>query len=193
MTEIIIVGITMGLIIIVSALYQGRRRRVNLLRVTCAALFVATVCRGVEPPLDGPAVDLLKRLAILTAQVSVALLILTFRATPLSRRATRFIYLFAGIIALGEAVLVWFIPVHADGTIYDRVDIDAALARGQAWALISYNFLYLSAFAAAHDAEEPTLLRPPSGCIRLYGGHRICPVHRLITPGPLWQSGRRRN
>lgn len=149
MTEIIIVGITMGLIIIVSALYQGRRRRVNLLRVTCAALFIATVCRGMEPPLDGPAVDLLKRLAILTAQVSVVLLILTFRATPLSRRATRVIYLFAGIIALGEAVLVWFIPVHADGTIYDRVDIDAALAHGQAWALISYNFLYLSAFAAA--------------------------------------------
>lgn len=149
MSEIIIVGITMGLIVIVSALYKGRRHRVNLLRATCAALFVATVCRGVEPPFDGPAVDLLKRLAILTAQVSVALLILTFRVTPLSQRATRFVYLFAGLIALGEAVLVWFIPVHADGSIYGRTDIDDALAQGQAWALISYNFLYLSAFAAA--------------------------------------------
>ena len=149
MAEIVIVGITMGLIVIVSALYKGGRHRVNLLRVTCAALFVATVCRGMEPPIDGPAVDLLKRIAILAAQVSVALLILTFRAAPISRRATRLIYVVAGFIALGEAVLVWFIPVHADGTIYDRKDIDDALAQGQAWALISYNFLYLSAFAAA--------------------------------------------
>ena len=149
MTEIIIVGITMGLIVIVSALYKGGRRRVNLLRVTCAALFVATVCRGMEPPIDGPAVDLLKRLAILTAQVAVALLVLSFRAMPLSRRATRFVYVFAGLIALGEAMLVWFIPVHADGTIYDRIDIDDAFAQGRAWALISYNFLYLNAFAAA--------------------------------------------
>ncbi|MUU73463.1 hypothetical protein [Pseudarthrobacter sp. GA104] len=149
MAEIVIVGITMGLIVIVSALYKGRRRRVNLLRITCVALFVATFCRGMEPPIDGPAVDLIKRIAILTAQASVALLILTFRATPLSERTTRFVYFFTGLVALGETVLVWFIPVHADGTLYHRTDIDDALAQGRAWALVSYNFLYLSAFAAA--------------------------------------------
>lgn len=149
MVEILIVGITMGLIVIVSTLYRGRHGRVNLLRVGSVALFVATLCRAAEPPYDGPSIDLLKRLAILTAQFTVAMLILTFRSTPLPQAATRFAYFFAGIIALSEAVLVWFVPVHDDGTIYHREEINEAWTQGGAWALIAYYGIYLSAFAVA--------------------------------------------
>lgn len=149
MVEILIIGITLGLIVIVSTLYRGRRGRVALLRVGCVALFVATICRSAEPPFDNPSVDLLKRLSILTAQVCVALLILTFRSSPVPRQVTRAIYLFAALIALGEIVLVWLVPVHPDGTIFHRADLAEARTDGGAWALIAYQCLYLSAFAAA--------------------------------------------
>lgn len=177
MVEVVIIGITMGLIVIVSTLYRARRGRVNLLRVGCVALFVATVCRSAEPPFDGPSIDLIKRLAILTAQLTVVLLILTFRSRPLAPRATRFIYFFAAIIALGEVVLVWFVPVHADGTIYHREDINRAWTHGGAWALIAYHGIYLCTFAAAAAVvaagcwramtrgNQPVSARIPVACV----------------------------
>lgn len=177
MIETAIVGITMGLIVIVSAFFQGRRRRVHLLRAACVGLFVATLCRGLEPAFNGPGIDLLKRYAILTAQVGVVLLILTFRKTPLSRRATWGIYLAAGAVALGELVLVWFLPVTADGEVYHQSQINEAAAHGQAWSLLTYHSLYLSAFAAAtavvaiacaramSQRSQPFSARVPAACI----------------------------
>lgn len=149
MIPIIIVGITMGLIIITSILYRGGRRRVYLLRAACVGLFVATLCRGLEPAFDGIGLDLLKRWAILTAQASVVLLVLTFRSGRGARIATRGVYVATTFVALGEAALVGFLPMHADGTVFHQAEIHEAAARGQAWALVSYHALYLSAFAAA--------------------------------------------
>lgn len=148
MVEIVIVGITMGLTVIASTLYRGQRR-VRLLRVGCIALFVATVCRGVEPIFDGPGIDLLKRYAVLTAQVCVVLIILTFRTRPTPRWMTRAVYLSAGLVALGELALVTFLPIHPDGTVFHQSEVDEAALQGQAWALITYHCLYLAAFAAA--------------------------------------------
>lgn len=149
MIEVLIVGITIALIVITSTFYRGGRRRVHLLRAACIGLFVATLCRGLEPVFNGAGIDLIKRYAILTAQVAVVLLILTFREKPLSRQATRGIYRAAGLIALGEFALVWFLPVHPDGQVYHQSQIEEAAAHGGAWALFAYHTLYLSAFAAA--------------------------------------------
>lgn len=149
MIEVLIVGITMGLIVIASTFYRGGRRRVHLLRAVCIGLFVATLCRSLEPTFNGAAIDLVKRYAILTAQVAVVLLILSFRKTPLSRRATRAIYLAAVVVALGEFALVWFLPIHPDGQVYHQSEIEEAAAHGEAWSLLTYHALYLSAFAAA--------------------------------------------
>lgn len=149
MISTVIVGITMGLIVIASALYRGGRRRVYLLRTACVGLFVATLCRGVEPSFDTPGIDLVKRWAILTSQAAVVLLILSFRSGPGARRATKGVHIATALVALGEGVLVGFLPVHADGTVFHQVEIHEAAARGQAWALVSYHALYLSAFAVA--------------------------------------------
>lgn len=149
MIPVLIVGITMGLIVIASILYRGGRRRVYLLRAACVGLFVATVCRGLEPVFDGVGLDLLKRWAILTAQASVVLLALTFRSGRGARIATRCVYVAAAVVALGEAALAGFLPVHPDGTVFHQIEVDLAAEQGRAWALVSYHALYLSAFAAA--------------------------------------------
>lgn len=148
MIEILIVGITMGLTVIASTLYRGQRR-VRLLRVGCIALFVATVCRGVEPMFDGPGIDLLKRYALLIAQACVVLIILTFRSRPAPPWMTRAVYLSVGLVALGEMALVTFLPIHPDGTVFHQSEVAEAALQGQAWALIAYHCLYLAAFAAA--------------------------------------------
>lgn len=174
MVEILIVGITMGLTVLVSTFYRGQRR-VHLLRITCLALFLATVCRGVEPVMGGPGVDLVKRLSILTAQVSIVLLILTFRAT--SQRMRRNIYIIAGLVAIGETALMWFLPVHPDGDVFQRSEVVQAAAEGKAWSLIAYHCLYLGAFAAAvtivavgcwrtmTEKNQPFSARISVGCI----------------------------
>lgn len=149
MIPIVIVGITMGLIIIASILYRGGHRRVYLLRAACVGLFVATLCRGIEPAFDGVGLDLVKRWAILTAQAAVVLLVLTFRSGPGARIATRCVYIATAAVALGEAVLACFLPVHPDGTVFHQTEVLETADRGQAWALVSYHALYLSAFAAA--------------------------------------------
>lgn len=177
MIEILIVGITMGLIIIVSTLYRGGRRRVHLLRAACTGLFAATVCRGLEPVFNGPEIDLCKRYAILSAQVTVVLLVLTFREKPLSRRATWGIYCATGVVALGELALVRFLPTSANGEVYHQSQTEEAAAHGQAWSLMSYHGLYLSAFAAATvvvavacgramcQRSQPLSARLPVACI----------------------------
>lgn len=149
MIKVVIVGIAISLILIVSAFYRGRRQRVTLLRIGCIALLIATVCRALGTPVDIPVIDLAKRLAILTAQVSIALLILTFRSTPPSALANRLIYLVGGLIALGEITVLWFIPLHPDGSILQREEIPVARDLEGAWALITYHCLYLGAFAAS--------------------------------------------
>ncbi|MCG7308041.1 MULTISPECIES: hypothetical protein [Brachybacterium] len=148
MAEIIVVGIAMGLVAVVATLYRGRRR-VMLLRIACVALFITTVCRGIEPGFNGSLIDLAKRYSILLAQVCVVLIILSFREEPLSRRATRAIWAAAGVVALGEAALVGFLPVHADGEVYHQAEVDEVAKTDQAWALVLYHGLYLAAFAAA--------------------------------------------
>lgn len=149
MIEVVIVGITMCLILIASTFYRGGKRRVHLLRIACAGLFVATLCRGLEPVFNGVGIDLLKRWAILAAQVGIVLLVLTFRKQPVPPSITRGIWIGAGIVAAGELALAGFLPVHADGEVYHQSEIEMAAAQGEAWSLLSYHALYLSAFAAA--------------------------------------------
>ncbi|WP_139738516.1 hypothetical protein [Actinomyces wuliandei] len=146
MTSFLAITVTAGLVVITSTLYKGQRRA-RLLRVAAAALCLAVLCRELESVTDGPATDLVKRLAILTAQVSTVLLVLTFRSPPVSRRLTRIVCLCASGVAAGETVLVWFIPLHADGSVLHRSEIGEASAQGQAWPLAAYHTLYLGAFA----------------------------------------------
>ena len=60
MIEVLIVGITIALIVITSTFYRGGRRRVHLLRAACIGLFVATLCRGLEPVFNGAGIDLVR-------------------------------------------------------------------------------------------------------------------------------------
>lgn len=155
MIPIVVVGITAGLIIIASFLYRGRGRRVLLLRTACVGLFVATVCRSMEPTLDGTfgiGVDLLKRWALLAAQTSVVLLVLTFRNGPHVRTIVRGVCIAAMAVAVGEALLAGFLPVNANGSVILQEEVQATAERGQVWPFIGYQALYLSAFAAATAA-----------------------------------------
>jgi hypothetical protein len=151
MIEVLVVGITLGLIFIASIFYRGgkRKRRVNLLRAACLGLFVASVCRSLEPVFDTPGIDLVKKIAILLAQVAVVLLMLTFRAKPLSKRMERAIYISAASVALVEFALMWFLPVHPNGNVFHQDEIEEAATLGQASALMVYHAVYLAAFSAA--------------------------------------------
>lgn len=177
MLEVTIVGITLALIFIASTFYRGGKRRATMLRVACVALFVGVLCRGLEDVLNTPQIDFVKKLAILIAQVAVVLLMLTFRQTPLSQKSTRAIYITAGIVALGEFALMWFLPTHANGDLFHQSELAAAAARGQAWSLLAYHLLYLIAFAAAvtvvgiacfgpmAQRKQPLVARLPVICI----------------------------
>jgi hypothetical protein len=149
MIVVVIVGSTMGLIVIVSTLYRGERRRVRLLRGTCLGLFVATLCLGLEPAGDGVGLDLVKRWSILSAQASVSLLVLSFRSGRGARLASRAVCIVSAAIALAEAVLAGFLPVHGDGAVYRQDEVQRLLAHDQGWALVAYQGLYLTAFGAA--------------------------------------------
>lgn len=149
MIPVIIVGITMGLIIIASLLYRGKQNRVWLLRIACIGLFIATFCRGLEPVYDGVWLDLFKRWAILVAQAGVVLLVLSFSSSRHAKLAARIVCGITVIVAVGEAAIAGSLPVHEDGTVFHQAEVHETALRGQAWALVSYHALYLSAFAAA--------------------------------------------
>lgn len=147
--SIITVVVTLGLFLIVSIFYHGSQRRVRLLRAGCLGLFVSLLCHGMDHVYGGPVVDLVMRLAILTAQTCTVLLILTFRKEATTRRWMQITLITSGIIALSEIVLMWFLPVHADGAVFHQSETQQAAELDKAWSLITYHGLYLSAFAAA--------------------------------------------
>ena len=148
MTEIVIVGISTGLILVVSTSYRGSRR-VPLLRVACVALFVAMLCRDLADTQNTPALDLLKSYAVLVAAVSVVKIFLTFRVKPLQRWQTLTIYGIAAFIALGQLALAAFLPVHPDGTVLRQAEIGTAPSASERYVLIAYQSLYLGGFILA--------------------------------------------
>lgn len=147
MTELVIVSITLMVTLIVSTAYHGRRRT-NLLRYGCFALFTATLCHSLEPFIDGPWLSIGLRLSILAAQVSAVLLILTFRRKRLSPRVNTAIIATGVAIAIAEIISLPYLPRYSDGTIYPQSEFEAAVEVGGAAPMLVYHGLYLAAFAA---------------------------------------------
>ena len=184
-------GVTMGLIVLVSLLYRGQDRRINLLRVTCLGLLVSTLCRELGVAHDTVVLDLCKRLSLLVAQAAVALLVISFQSRAYSRRLERNIIIMAISFGIAHIVVAPFLPLYEHGSILHKSDIEIAEAMGQAWSLVLYHMLGWIPFGLATTVvaegsrrimlqrSQPASIRIATSCIFI--GSLLTSVFILIT------------
>lgn len=184
-------GVTMGLIVLVSLLYHGQDRRINLLRVTCLGLLVSTLCRELGVAHDTVVLDLCKRISLLVAQVAVALLVISFQSRAYSRRLERNIIIMAISFGIAHIVVAPFLPLNEHGSILHKSEIEIAEAMGQAWSLVLYHMLGWIPFGLATTVvaegsrrimlqrTQPTSIRIATGCIFI--GSLLTCVFIVIT------------
>lgn len=122
MLSVLIVGVAAATVILISFVHKGRGDRSRLLRYAVISMFVAAVLRELAPVQGLPVVDLVKRLTFLVTQASAILLMLTFRRTPVTMRTARRIWAATAAVGVFTATLVWFVPTHADGTLYTHLE-----------------------------------------------------------------------
>ncbi|MFD2024140.1 MULTISPECIES: DUF6545 domain-containing protein [Promicromonospora] len=122
MLSVLIVGVAAATVVLISFVHKGRGDRSKLLRYAVITMFIAAVLRELEPVQGVPVIDLLKRLTFLVTQTSSILLMLTFRRRSVTLRAARKIWAVTAAIGVLTATLVWFVPTHADGTLYTHLE-----------------------------------------------------------------------